>query len=135
MRILLVDDDALVRRELERVLRQRGHDVCWSATGEGALLLLRSEQPDVMILDMKLGPGGMSGWDVAREQRLDPTTRAIPIIVLSGMAPADVRAGAHAVEDALAGSILILGKPCDVDLLDRALAVLAESLLPTRLGG
>ena len=128
MRILLVDDDAMVRRAMERVLRARGHEVIWSATGEGALRLMRTEPVDVMILDMNLGPGAMSGWDVAREQRLDPAIRGVPIIVLSGMSPADVRAGAHATEDALAGSILILGKPCDVALLDRALSVLEESL-------
>lgn len=127
MHILIVDDDDNVRRALARLLGSHGHTICWSATGAGGLSLMRSEVVDVIILDMNLGPGEMSGWDVAREKLLDPTIRGIPVIVLSGLTTEQIRHGARASSDALSGTTLLLSKPCDSETLLKALSLIDES--------
>src|ERR1700733_13441697 len=83
MYILVVDDDESVRKAIGLLLYQRGHTVAWSATGEGALTLMRSEKPDLVLLDLHL-PGRMSGWDVASEKLKDETLRNIPFIIITG---------------------------------------------------
>lgn len=95
MRVLIVEDDDLVRRSLEAVLRADGHQTCWARTGEAAVGLLQSEPDlDLVILDVQLVPGGMSGWDVARYKREHPPTAAIPVIVVSGLSSVDIHRGA-----------------------------------------
>jgi CheY-like chemotaxis protein len=83
---------------------------------------MRSERPDLVVLDIILGPGEMTGWDVAREKLLDPAIRSIPLIVVSGLAADAVREGGRAASDALSGAMLILSKPIDADVLERAVA-------------
>lgn len=127
LHILIVDDDDAVRRSLDRFLRSYDHTTCWSATGLGALSLLRSERVDVVILDINLGPGVMSGWDVAREKLLDPSIRGVPVIVLSGLTTQQIHHGARATTDALSGTTLLLNKPCDGETLVKALSLIQES--------
>lgn len=77
-RVLLVEDDAAVRRGVELALRHQGHDVCAAATGEEGLTLLMSFRPDVVVLDIMLP--GISGLDVCRRIReLDQ----VPIIMVT----------------------------------------------------
>lgn len=126
MHILIVDDEELTRRALSRLLRDYGHTTCWAATGAGALSLMRTEKVDVLILDINLGEGQMSGWDVAREKLLDPTIRGIPVIVLTGMSAEEVREGAIATSNALSGTTVIIGKPADVEVLMKTLEFIAD---------
>jgi two-component system KDP operon response regulator KdpE len=78
-RVLVVDDDAGIRKTLELNLRARGYTADLASTGEEALVLAARNLPDLVIVD--LGLPGIEGLDVIRGIRgWTPT----PIIVLSG---------------------------------------------------
>jgi len=76
--ILVVEDEELMRRVLHVALRSQGYDVVEAATGNQALLKVRSANPDAIILD--LGLPDMDGVEVASQVREEHET---PIIVLS----------------------------------------------------
>jgi two-component system, OmpR family, response regulator MprA len=66
-RVLVVDDDAPVRRMLERALGAEGFAVRAAADGGAALALAEQEVPDVVVLDVAMP--GMDGLDVCRRMR------------------------------------------------------------------
>ncbi|MEJ2011751.1 MAG: response regulator transcription factor [Anaerolineales bacterium] len=63
-KLLLVDDDDLLRRSLTFNLEQAGYDVMASGTAEDALAIARREPPDLVLLD--IGLPGMDGLDALR---------------------------------------------------------------------
>ena len=77
-RVLVVDDEAQLRRMLAANLRIRHYDVDLAASGEEALAIVRDRRPDAVVLD--LGLPGLSGMDVIRGLR---GWSRVPIIVLS----------------------------------------------------
>ncbi len=83
IKILIVDDHALVRRGIRRLLEDYPDlDVIGEAnSGDAALSLVRTSPPDVILLDIKMP--GMDGWEVTR--RLKKTNSKINIIVLSAI--------------------------------------------------
>ena len=85
MRVLLIDDDALVRELLMDTLAAEGIEVDGLAAAEDALVLLRAGQvPDVLVADIDLGPG-LSGLDLAAIAcERHP---AAEVVLISGSAP------------------------------------------------
>jgi two-component system KDP operon response regulator KdpE len=81
MRVLLVDDDATLRRAVGIGLRAAGHDVLVAADGRSALQAVREDKPDVVILD--LGLPDLGGVEVLRSLREWST---VPVVVLSARA-------------------------------------------------
>jgi DNA-binding NtrC family response regulator len=61
-KLLLVDDEHLIRWSLEQNLKKQGYEIVTAATGEDALRLVREEQPDLVLLDIQLP--GISGIEV-----------------------------------------------------------------------
>ncbi|MBT0663741.1 sigma-54 dependent transcriptional regulator [Geobacter pelophilus] len=61
-RILVVDDEHLIRWSLEQNLKKQGYDVLTAGTGEDALRIAREEQPDLVLLDVQLP--GLNGIQV-----------------------------------------------------------------------
>lgn len=80
--ILVVDDSPTVCAVISKMLNQNGHLVLKASSGEAAIDIARSEQPDLIFLDIVMP--GMSGFDALRELRRDPLTRDIPIVMISG---------------------------------------------------
>lgn len=81
--VLLVDDDAAVRRTIARFLVFQGFPVVEANNGQEALAYLRSGGgASVIVLDLRMPV--MDGWAFRREQRLDPALDKIPVVVLSG---------------------------------------------------
>jgi PAS domain S-box-containing protein len=80
--VLHVEDDAVNRQSLGWVLRAEGFRVLEAGTGTDALQLVDRQQPDLIVLDV--GLPDMSGFEVCRRIKADPTTAAIPILQLSG---------------------------------------------------
>jgi len=81
VRLLIVEDSALVRRMYGLVFSRREHDMVEADDGRTALAALRdSPEPfDIILLDLRMP--GMDGVGFIRAVREDPQHRAIPIIV------------------------------------------------------
>ena len=85
MRVLLIDDDALVRLMLLDTLAAEGIEVDGLANAEDALVLLGAGQvPDMLVADIDFG-AGLSGLDLARlAQERHPAV----VVLISGTSPA-----------------------------------------------
>jgi len=81
-RVLVVDDEAPIRRALAANLKARGYDVDLAETGEQALELVARHHPDVVLLD--LGLPGMDGYAVARALQAAPSQADAVIVALTG---------------------------------------------------
>src|SRR5881296_3639035 len=79
MRVLIAEDETIIRLDLRALLERAGFEVCAEARdGEEAVELARSEEPDVAVLDVKMP--GLDGIEAARKI-LDE--RPIPIVMLT----------------------------------------------------
>ncbi|MGA8271523.1 MAG: response regulator [Candidatus Sulfotelmatobacter sp.] len=82
-KILLVEDSKFLRLATERSLTRAGYDVSSAGDGDEALRLVREKMPDLILLDILLPK--MSGPDVLRALKIDPVTKIIPVVVMTGM--------------------------------------------------
>jgi len=81
MKILIAEDSATVRALVAARLTADGYEVVEAADGDEALTLVRSQHPDLLVLD-KVMPK-FDGFEVVRVLREDPATQAIPIVMLT----------------------------------------------------
>ena len=102
-KILVIDDEAGIRRSLEIHLRGAGYDVCAAETFAGGLGLTLSGELDLIICDLKLPD--KSGIDIIRE--LKAQNANVPVVALSGFQDRQMIEEAKA-----AGAIEYLVKPC-----------------------
>jgi DNA-binding response OmpR family regulator len=80
-RILIVDDDAFIRRPLEFILREEGYEPETAADTVEGLRAVESHPPDLIVLDVMMP--GKDGLTWCRELKSDPRYAAIPIVLLS----------------------------------------------------
>lgn len=80
-RILLVEDNEANREVLFRRLTKKGHHVIVATNGQEAIDLANHEDPDLILMDMKLPE--VDGWEVTRVLKGKRQTQAIPIIALT----------------------------------------------------
>jgi len=116
--VLVVDDDPSIRRMIVAALKRDGYVFHEAPNGREALDLMRSEHPDVVVLDLMMPV--LSGWDVLRERQQDPALRLIPVIVVSANRDPDVAVAVNA------GICAFLPKPFDIG----ALSALVRSCMP-----
>lgn len=88
-RILLVEDNEMIRDMLSERLERKGFDVYRAVDGLQGVEVARSEKPDLILLDMSLPV--MDGWQAARQLKTNAETQAIPIIALTAHAIAGDR--------------------------------------------
>lgn len=81
--VLIVDDEASVRKLLELFLRNQGYTTLTAACGTDALAMVELHAPDLILLDIMMP--GMDGYEVARQLKADKATSNIPIIMLSAL--------------------------------------------------
>ena len=79
--ILIVDDEREIRELLRYNLEREGYHVLVSTGGEDALKRIFATHPDLVLLDLLLP--GLNGLEVLREVRAEPSTRDLPIILLT----------------------------------------------------
>jgi two-component system phosphate regulon response regulator PhoB len=79
--VLVVDDERDIRELVSYNLSKNGYTAETVATGEEAILRARSDQPDLIVLDLMLP--GADGFDVCRRLKGDPATRHIPVLMLT----------------------------------------------------
>ncbi len=82
IRILTVDDESSIREMLKTLLQQRGYQVFQAENGEEALHKVRTELPDLVLLDINMPKG--DGFSVCKAIRANVNTMFIPIIMLTG---------------------------------------------------
>ena len=80
-RILVIEDEPDIREVLGYNLRSAGHDVIPAERGKEGLTLAREQRPDLVLLDLMLPD--VSGTEVCRAIKDDPSTRAMPVVVLT----------------------------------------------------
>ena len=79
MKILVAEDETIIRLDLTEMLRRAGFDVCAEARdGEEAVALARSEEPELAVLDVKMPK--LDGIEAARRILEE---RPIPIVMLT----------------------------------------------------
>jgi twitching motility two-component system response regulator PilH len=78
-KILIVDDSPTERFFLADLLAKRGYVVVTAESGAEALLLIRTERPSLVVMDVVMP--GASGFQVTRLMSRDPETQAIPVIL------------------------------------------------------
>jgi two-component system, chemotaxis family, chemotaxis protein CheY len=104
--ILVIDDSALSRRILRRILEAEGHLVREAGDGMVALEQYLLDQPDLVLLDMTMR--GMHGLDVLSKLReMDPQARVI-------VATADIQRSTRELVDAAGGSGFV-SKPFEAE--------------------
>jgi CheY-like chemotaxis protein len=81
-RILVVDDEPLVRELLSTVLADAGHDTSSCANGEEGLTRLRAERYAIAIVDRNMPR--MSGLEMLAEMRRDESLKGVKVIVCTG---------------------------------------------------
>ncbi|KAF0217292.1 MAG: Fis family transcriptional [Geobacteraceae bacterium] len=96
IKILVVDDEHLIRWSLEQNLKKQGYDVLTAGNGEDALKLAREEQPDLVLLDIQLP--GMNGLEVLEKiKEIDDDIIVIMVTAHGGLETAvnAMRLGAY----------------------------------------
>jgi CheY-like chemotaxis protein len=83
-RILVVDNDGETVALLVDYLRPDGHEVLTAGSGDEAVAKARAGRPDLILMDLDLGPGGKDGWEAIQEIRDSPDTKGIRIVVVTG---------------------------------------------------
>lgn len=109
-KIVIVDDDVLIRETVRLALDHAGYYVIAVGEPQRALTVVRTEKPDLVIMDLYM-PGG-DGRELIRELKADPEIAATPVILFSGSDEAiDVVSGLQS------GAVEYLGKPIDGEVL------------------
>ncbi|NWF72830.1 MAG: response regulator [Nitrospirae bacterium] len=83
-KVVVADDDRMFRKAAETTLSRHGYSVTTASDGEEALQLIRSEQPEIIVLDLIMPK--LQGFDVLQILKQDTLTSHIPVIVLSSLA-------------------------------------------------
>jgi len=110
IKVLVVDDEVAFANTLSQRLQMRDMIVGTAYDGEEALLKLGQEEPDVMVLDLRMP--GMQGMEVLRETK--KTYPLVQVIVLTGHGT-----DKDAEEAKRLGGFDFLNKPADIDHLER----------------
>lgn len=121
VRVLLVEDEGLIRLMTSQALQDEGFEVVEAWNGdEAARLLDSSDGFDVLFTDVQM-PGTLDGLDVAMHARR--RRPGIPVLVVSGYAPHLIRR-----LGALEPSAVFIGKPYDLDELMATIKRLTTTL-------
>lgn len=119
--ILVIEDDMIVARTIERSLRSEDFKVTVSNSGVEGLKVARRQPQDLVILDVIMP--GMDGFAVCREMRSDPILANLPILFLTAKIKDEDR-----IEGFKAGADDYLTKPFNVDeLILRVRAILRRT--------
>jgi two-component system nitrogen regulation response regulator NtrX len=120
-RILVIDDEAEIRRSVRMILEYEGYDVIEASSGPEGVALADKESPDLIFLDVKMP--GMDGLEAL--QRIKAANDAIPVVIISGHGTVST-----AVEATKAGAFDFIEKPLSSE---RVLVTIRNALDQTRL--
>lgn len=109
-RLLVVDDEASVRKLVRRFFEARGYEVVVASNGLEGWMAVRDQQPDIVLTDITMPE--MNGYELTRTIRRNPATAATPVIVLSAHREADAMVAGYEC-----GADDYVAKPVDMELL------------------
>jgi DNA-binding response OmpR family regulator len=125
-RVLVVDDEPMVRDTLGQVLADEGYIVDTAVDGEDALERVQAARPDAILLDLMMP--GMNGRQFLQALRNEPVYAQVPVLIMTAV---------HGLEVNLAsiGASEVVEKPFDVDdLLNKVALAVYRSRDADRLG-
>ena len=109
-RIVIVDDDLMIRETVRLSLEHAGFSVRVVEDPSTALAVIRAMKPDLVVLDMYMG--AVDGREIARGLKNDPATAKLPVVFFTGSNEAvDVVTGLDA------GAVDYIAKPIDGEVL------------------
>ncbi len=118
-RILVVDDDNVLRASISRILEDEGYTVDNAADGAAALSIVEEDPPDAILLDVMMP--GMNGRQFLRELRGAAGQTRIPVVIMTALHGLSDRAAEYGADD-------FVEKPFDVDeLLNKVALALFRS--------
>ncbi|MBW1667143.1 MAG: sigma-54-dependent Fis family transcriptional regulator [Deltaproteobacteria bacterium] len=104
-RILIIDDDSQLRKSFRKLLSEEGYGVVVAPSGEAGLEIIRSEIPDLVILDMRLP--GMSGFETF--EKIHEIQPKLPVIIMTAYGTTET-----AIEATKMGAFDYILKPFDI---------------------
>jgi DNA-binding response OmpR family regulator len=103
-RVLCIDDDRLLLSLFSEALTARGFQTLFATDGPSGIAKAKQERPDLILLDIMMPR--MSGFEVCRQLRADPTLKDTPIIILTALEDSNLDLKGRQV-----GATLSLHKP------------------------
>lgn len=113
---LIVDDEELMRSMVRDILEEKGYRVFTAADGVSAIDIATREQPDVILLDVVMP--GIDGYETCRRLKEDPTTREVPILMMTAVEDEKLNQKAFA-----AGAAFTMAKTMNVEKILNALSL------------
>ena len=123
--ILVIDDDELVSRTLQRTLKVYGHQVMVANSGTEGLQLARRHPPELFILDIMMP--GVDGYQVCRQIRGDPTLSDLPVLFLTAKVKDEDK-----IEGFRAGADDYLSKPFNMEELQLRVKAILRRTQPSK---
>src|SRR6187455_2784715 len=120
-RILVIDDEAEIRRSVRMILEYEGYDVIEASSGPEGVALAEKESPDLVFLDIKMG--GQDGLETL--QKIRQVNETLPVVIISGHGTVST-----AVEATKLGAFDFIEKPL---ASERVLVTIRNALDQTRL--
>jgi two-component system nitrogen regulation response regulator NtrX len=120
-RILVIDDEAEIRRSVRMILEYEGYEVSEASSGPEGLAMAERDAPDLVFLDIKMP--GMDGLEAL--QRIKASNESLPVVIISGHGTVST-----AVEATKAGAFDFIEKPL---ASERVLVTIRNALDQTRL--
>jgi two-component system nitrogen regulation response regulator NtrX len=120
-RILVIDDEAEIRRSVRMILEYEGYEVLEASSGPEGVTMAERESPDLVFLDIKMP--GMDGLEAL--QRIKASNEILPVVIISGHGTVST-----AVEATKAGAFDFIEKPL---ASERVLVTIRNALDQTRL--
>lgn len=123
-KLLIVDDDKEIAETLRQRLTQEGYAVTLAFDGEEALVKVKEDNPDVILLDLMLPK--LNGFEVLKEIREKYKDKWRPVIIISAKNELETVQKSYALE-----ADHYLTKPCDMENILRGIRTMI-SLIPLR---
>lgn len=124
--ILVIDDDELVSRTLQRTLKLYDYQVMVANSGPEGLQLARRHRPDLFVLDIMMP--GMDGYQVCRQIRGDPLLADLPVLFLTAKGKDEDK-----IEGFRAGADDYLSKPFNMEELQLRVKAILRRAAPVEI--
>ena len=96
-KILIIDDEEIVRRVLRSLLNKEGYEVIEAEDGGAGVELAKKEDPDVILMDLRMPV--MDGLKACRLLKKDKKTKNIPVLVVTAISESKMEAIKAGIDD------------------------------------